>query len=57
MELRESEIKWYIDEGEACDGYISLKDITTVEDCEFNIDKPHCLVITLVRLSNPFYLR
>ena len=46
--MRECELKWYSEEGGACDGYISLKDIASVEDCEYNIDKPHCLSITLV---------
>lgn len=50
LELRESELKWYAEEGGACDGYISLKDIASVEDCEYNIDKPHCLSITLVAI-------
>ena len=48
LELHEAEIKWYIEEGDTCDGYISLKDIQTVEEAEFSIEKPLCLSITLV---------
>ena len=48
MELHEAEIKWYIEEGDTCDGYISLKDIQSVEEAEFSIEKPLCLSITLI---------
>lgn len=49
LELRESEIKWYVEEGEQCDGYLSLKDIQSVEEADYSVDKPQCLTITLVR--------
>ena len=48
LELRENELKWYVDEGDVCDGYISLKDIASIEDCEYSVEKPQCLMITLV---------
>ena len=44
-----------MDEGDVCDGYISLKDIATIEDCEYNIEKPQCLMITLVCFVNCGY--
>ena len=48
MELRENESKWFVDEGDVCDGYIPLKDIASIEDCEYSVEKPQCLMITLV---------
>ena len=48
LELRENELIWYKDEGEASDSAIPLQDIMSVEDTDYNVDKPHCLVITLV---------
>ncbi|KNB46852.1 calcium/calmodulin protein kinase [Blastocystis sp. subtype 4] len=47
LELRENELIWYKDEGEASDSAIPLQDIASVEDTDYNVDKPHCLVITL----------
>lgn len=52
LELRESEIKWYVEEGEPCDGYLSLKDIVTIDEAEYSIEKPQCLTITLVLHSS-----
>lgn len=52
LELRESEIKWYVEEGEPCDGYLSLKDIVTIDEAEYSIEKPQCLTITLVLCSS-----
>ena len=48
MELHESELVWYKDEGEGVDSSIPLEDIATVDTCESNMDKPNCLIITLV---------
>lgn len=48
MELHESELVWYKDEGEGVDSSIPLEDIATIDTCESNVDKPNCLIITLV---------
>ena len=51
MELHESDLAWYKDEGEGYEGSISLEDITTVEIGEYSVEKPQCLLITLVKMS------
>ena len=48
MELHESELVWYKDEGEGVDSSIPLEDIATVDTCMSNMDKSNCLIITLV---------
>lgn len=50
LELRKSELRWYVEEGDSCDGYLSLKDISSVEEGEYSIEKPLCLLVTLVAL-------
>ena len=52
MELHESELVWYKDEGEGVDSSIPLQDIATVDTCESTMDKPNCLLITLVVRSD-----
>ena len=41
-------LAWYVEEGGSADGNISLKDIVSIEESEFSIEKPQCLLITLV---------